>query len=809
MSKVFDGGIHVGNNTPTGASINELTIGGGIAISGDTTMINNSDINLPGTSELNSTNTTASTSAATGAIHTSGGIGVGANSFFGGEIDMDGNKIVDGPAIAGAFTVASDYVTKAYVDASITGLNILTPAISSTVSDILADAVYNDGAQTITSNINEDINGEASLDTITSSLVVGSRILVKDLDDTVSNGVYEVTTVGSGAAQWVLTRTADLNTGTDAFQAFILVQEGTINGGNGYVQQNNVNVGSPNTLKWVQFSQAGQNLAGTLSKGNDTGGTTINISDVLSGITSSAGVDLNVTSGTGSSANVTAGAGGSASLVTTTSTSTGGVSISSGVASSTTSGAITLTTGTSVTGSGLVSVTTGTVSGTGNSGAYSVTTGAASNGVGGAISLTVGSSGGTNAGSDVTITAGAGGSGGTSVGGDVIIVSGASTSTGGASGAVSISSGTPTDGNGGAVSITAAAGVGTNRDGGEITITAGNSTGNGTGGSIMYMTGDGTATGGAGGAYSVQTGDGVGAAAGAITLTGGNSDTSTAGAITLTGGNGTGLAGVAGAVQLEGGTGSGTNAVGGAISLTSGAGNETGASGDITLTAANHGAGTGAAGSIVLTAGDTTGSNTGGNVTITAGNRQSTGGNVTLVAGTGTTDGDVEFTAHGATIPMNGSGADASLATTAQNIVGAINELNTAVGAVVQRIAYSLVVLEVRVIASATINISYFSWDDSRYGAGGSNYTNGLFVFETDNTNRTASNVTVELFDITNTVSLGTSGALTTSGIQTFAVTAPAADARVAVRVTGNGSSGLGDYMSVFGCSLEWDATIP
>lgn len=68
----------------------------------------------------------------------------------------------------------------------------------------------------------------------------------------------------------------------------------------------------------------------------------------------------------------------------------------------------------------------------------------------------------------------------------------------------------------------------------------------------------------------------------------------------------------------------------------------------------------------------------GANVTITAGTADATGvdGSVTLVApNVGATPGDVSFTAHGTTIPVNEAGANASLNTTEQNLVGAINEV--------------------------------------------------------------------------------------------------------------------------------------
>ena len=66
------------------------------------------------------------------------------------------------------------------------------------------------------------------------------RVLVKDQTSQVENGFYKVTTVGSGSAAFVLTRTPD---GDEADEltggAFTFVEEGTANADNGYVASHN------------------------------------------------------------------------------------------------------------------------------------------------------------------------------------------------------------------------------------------------------------------------------------------------------------------------------------------------------------------------------------------------------------------------------------------------------------------------------------------------------------------------------------------------------------------------------------------
>jgi hypothetical protein len=123
-------------------------------------------------------------------------------------------------------------------------------------------------------------------DTIDSSptLTVGLRILVKNHTTAAYNGIYTVTTVGTGA-NGVWTRAADFDNGpTGEITAgdYVFVANGTVNGGDGFVQTDAVpirmgisGVGyttfSGDPINWTQFSGAGQIDAGQgLSKTGNT-----------------------------------------------------------------------------------------------------------------------------------------------------------------------------------------------------------------------------------------------------------------------------------------------------------------------------------------------------------------------------------------------------------------------------------------------------------------------------------------------------------------------------------------------------------
>ena len=135
------------------------------------------------------------------------------------------------------------------------------------------------------------------------TLTLSQRILVKDHTTSSYNGIYSVTTVGTGS-NGVWTRTTDFDnsvTGEIASGDFLFVTYGTINGGNGFVQTQAtpVRMGvsgagyttfTGDTISFTQFSGAGQIVAGNgLSKSGNT--LDVNVASGRIAITSDA-VDL-------------------------------------------------------------------------------------------------------------------------------------------------------------------------------------------------------------------------------------------------------------------------------------------------------------------------------------------------------------------------------------------------------------------------------------------------------------------------------------------------------------------------------------
>ena len=189
--------------------------------------------------------------------------------------NSNGNLVLS-PNGTGSVTVPSGYegrsgfgddslVNKAYVDAVANGLDVKASVRVATTANL--SATYNNGNGTLTAGS----NGAISVDGV--SLNADDRVLVKDQTTATQNGFYKVTTVGSGGAAFVLTRTPDADAASELTGgAFTFVEEGTANADNGYVLTTNgtPTLGTTN-ITFEQFSGAGQIAAGAgLTKTGNT-----------------------------------------------------------------------------------------------------------------------------------------------------------------------------------------------------------------------------------------------------------------------------------------------------------------------------------------------------------------------------------------------------------------------------------------------------------------------------------------------------------------------------------------------------------
>lgn len=182
----------------------------------------------------------------------------------------------------------SDVVSKSYVDAIIAGLS---PKGSSRVGTTAAlTATYANGSSGVGATLtNSGALAAISIDGVALSL--NDRVLVKDQAAPAQNGLYKVTTVGSGAAAWVLTRTTDYDTTAEIFEGtYSIVEEGSVNAGTLWIMTTNgtITVGTT-SIAFTNLTFAnGVTLNGTQTLQNKTISTGSSIASSVTGVTQSA-----------------------------------------------------------------------------------------------------------------------------------------------------------------------------------------------------------------------------------------------------------------------------------------------------------------------------------------------------------------------------------------------------------------------------------------------------------------------------------------------------------------------------------------
>lgn len=159
----------------------------------------------------------------------------------------------------GTPTQATDAVTKAYADAIQTGIDPKESCRAATTATV---GTYNStggtsarGQLTACPNVIDGV-----------TLAANNRILVKDHSNNQANGIYVVTTVGTGS-NGVWDRATDFDSDIEVTaNAFTFVSEGTVNADTAWTMTTNDNVtiggASGSAIVWVQFSGAGQIIGG-------------------------------------------------------------------------------------------------------------------------------------------------------------------------------------------------------------------------------------------------------------------------------------------------------------------------------------------------------------------------------------------------------------------------------------------------------------------------------------------------------------------------------------------------------------------
>jgi len=162
---------------------------------------------------------------------------------------------------------ATDIANKSYVDAAVSNVNYHAACNYGTTAD-LGNVTYNNGTSGVGATITKT-SPFATLAIDGGSPSVGQRILVKNETSGQYNGIYTVTSVGSGSVGWVLTRATDYDqTGVGQNEIApgdtTFVISGTVNAGTQWVQTTDFPITIGTTpLTFVQIGGPGVYSAGT------------------------------------------------------------------------------------------------------------------------------------------------------------------------------------------------------------------------------------------------------------------------------------------------------------------------------------------------------------------------------------------------------------------------------------------------------------------------------------------------------------------------------------------------------------------
>lgn len=199
---------------------------------------------------------------------------------------------ITGSAVTGLSTPSggSDAATKDYVDAATAGLSQKQAVRVATTAALTA--TYANGTSGVGATLtNSGALAALSIDGV--ALSINDRVGVKNQASTFQNGIYRVTTAGSGAVAWVLTRTTDYDTSAEIPEGtYYVVEEGTSNAGTLWIETGS----APKTMGttaivFTQLSVAPQTTTFT-SDVTGTGSSTVALTIAANAVSNSKAADM-------------------------------------------------------------------------------------------------------------------------------------------------------------------------------------------------------------------------------------------------------------------------------------------------------------------------------------------------------------------------------------------------------------------------------------------------------------------------------------------------------------------------------------
>lgn len=193
-------------------------------------------------------------------------------------VTISSTGVISGVASPEANT---DAANKLYVDGLVsTGLTFHDPVQLATTSAFTSyNITYANGTAGVSATITQAVP-YASLTIDSTAAAVNNRILVKDAANAAYNGIYYVTSTGSGATPWVLTRTSDADTyGPNVNQLsrndYFFTQNGVANKGAAFVCTTSGTITFGTT--GITFTEFSVSQVYTVGNGLSLTGTTISL----------------------------------------------------------------------------------------------------------------------------------------------------------------------------------------------------------------------------------------------------------------------------------------------------------------------------------------------------------------------------------------------------------------------------------------------------------------------------------------------------------------------------------------------------
>ena len=213
-------------------------------------------------------------------------------------------------ATASATNVSTSAAMKAYIDTVASGLNIQGSCVAGSTTDLTV--TYSNGVSGVGATLtNAGVQAAISLDGV--STTAGQRVLIKNQASTFQNGIYTVTTVGTGATNWVLTRATDFDTPAEIQPGdLVILTGGATQTNSSWIQTSTVVTVGTDAITFIQFSAS---VPVSVANGG-TGLTSLATFRLLAGGTTSTGAMQQVVDGAAGTLLRSAGAGALAGYTT-------------------------------------------------------------------------------------------------------------------------------------------------------------------------------------------------------------------------------------------------------------------------------------------------------------------------------------------------------------------------------------------------------------------------------------------------------------------------------------------------------------